>query len=113
MGSETRQRNHHINVRVNAEELALIKDIARQCSMKPSGLLRALGTNYQPKSTVDHQAILELLRLRGDLGRVGGLLKMWLSSPEKEDAAKTFEIEGVVQRLTLLQSEIRKQVLNL
>ena len=28
MGSETRQRNHHINVRVNAEELALIKDIA-------------------------------------------------------------------------------------
>ena len=34
-------------------------------------------------SVIDHRKVDELVRVNGDLGRLGGLLKLWLSNDEK------------------------------
>ncbi len=51
--------------------------------MSDSAYLRALGLDMPVKSTLDQEAILELARINGDLGRLGGLLKMWLTNQDR------------------------------
>ena len=82
--SEKRKRSPMIGVRVTLEEKAIIQKKASQCSKKPGTYLRDLGLGKTIKSTVDAQAFLEISKLRADLGRVGGLVKAWLSPWEKE-----------------------------
>ncbi len=45
-----------------------------------SAYLRMLGLGYQPKSLVDNDRVIELAKINGDLGRLGGLLKLWLTN---------------------------------
>ena len=52
--------------------------MARQVRLPASTLMRNLALGYSPPSRVDQETFLELFRLRGDLGRIGGLLKLWL-----------------------------------
>ena len=48
-----------------------------------SSLLRRLGMGHQPPSVLDSKLILELAKINGDQGRLGGLLKMWLTNDER------------------------------
>src|SRR5690554_1793850 len=106
MGSETRARNLQIKVRVNQEELDEITRTAEQCDLKPSTFLRELGLGHEPKSTVDIQAFEKLAQLHGDIGRVGGLLKMWLADNSKSGFGRHLNIPELVDRLIALQEEI-------
>ncbi|GFE93598.1 plasmid mobilization protein [Acetobacter persici] len=67
-----------IPVKVTAEEKEAIELTARQVRLPASTLMRNLALGYSPPSRVDQETFLELFRLRGDLGRIGGLLKLWL-----------------------------------
>lgn len=106
MGSENRVRNLQIKVRVNQGELEEISKSASNCDLKPSTYLRELGLNHEPKSTIDIQAFEKLAHLHGDLGRVGGLLKMWLSDGSKSNFGRHLNIPELVDRLIELQKEI-------
>lgn len=106
MGSEKRVRALQIKVRVNQQELDEITKAAGSCDLKPSTFLRELGLGYEPKSTIDIQAFEKLAQLHGDLGRVGGLLKMWLSDNSKEGFGRHLNIPELVDRLIELQKEI-------
>ena len=39
-----------------------------------------LGLGYEPRSIVDNDRVEELAKINGDLGRLGGLLKLWLTN---------------------------------
>ncbi|CAA6824383.1 MAG: Unknown protein, partial [uncultured Sulfurovum sp.] len=39
-----------------------------------------LGMNYPLKSVADQRALSELVKCKSDLGRLGGLFKLWLES---------------------------------
>ena len=79
--SEKRQRRAgKYSVRVDEKEKKLIEKNAKNTGLTPASLMRVLATGHQPKSTIDAQNIIELVKLRGDIGRLGGLLKMWLTS---------------------------------
>ena len=80
MGTETRKRTQHILVRVSPEEKKLLKEGAGRCDLSVPAWLRKLGLGHRPASHVDIQAVEKIARLHGDLGRVGGLLKMWLNN---------------------------------
>lgn len=67
-----------IPVRVTLGEKAEIALVARKVRLPQSRLLRELGLGRSPPSLVDLEALSILTRLRGDLGRLGGLLKLWL-----------------------------------
>ncbi len=110
MGSESRKRSKIIMVRVSDTEYDSITDIAQQCDLTTAALLRELGLGHQPDSKIDLRAIETLAKLHGDMGRVGGLLKMWLSSKEKQASAKQLKVDTVVHELIELKNEIANVV---
>ncbi|KJV05160.1 conjugal transfer transcriptional regulator TraJ [Methylocucumis oryzae] len=75
----TRKGSTPILVCVTPDEKQKIEALARQTGLSTSAYLRELGLGYVPKSIVDYQHMLELSKLGGDLGRLGGLLKLWLT----------------------------------
>jgi len=76
----TRKGSTPIVVRVTPDEKAVIESLAKQTGHSTSAYLRLLGQGYVPKSIVDHGKVMELARINGDLGRLGGLLKLWLTN---------------------------------
>ena len=76
----TRKGSTPIVVRVTPDEKTAIEDFARQTGYSTSSYLRMLGLGYLPKSIVDNQQVMELAHINGDLGRLGGLLKLWLTN---------------------------------
>jgi len=108
MGSETRRQNATpIFVRVSAEEKAKLQALAAACSCSVPALMRRTALGHQVTSTLDHQHMLDLMRLRGDLGRIGGLLKLRLTAadgytPDGESAT----IRDLLAQLSALQAQI-------
>jgi len=77
------RRDRWIQIRANAEEAGVIIAQARAVGMTVGAYLRAVGAGYQPRAVVDQDRIDAMLKVNGDLGRLGGLLKLWLSDDEK------------------------------
>jgi len=96
----TRKNSTPIVVRVTPEEKAAIDGLARQTGHSTSAYLRLLGLGYAPKSIVDNKKVLELAKINGDLGRLGGLLKLWLTND-----ARTAQFGDNVIRATLARIE--------
>ena len=76
----TRKGSTPIVVRVTPDEKAAIEEFSRQTGRSMSAYLRMLGLGYVPKSLVDNDRVMELAKINGDLGRLGGLLKLWLTN---------------------------------
>lgn len=113
---QSRQRTRNLRVPVLPNEEADIKNNAANCGLSTAAYLRALGLNYTPKTMLDNQTALELLKLGADMGRVGGLLKMWLTNDDRlksmgKDKVKPI-IEGLLNDLkdnqTLIMENIKK-----
>jgi hypothetical protein len=65
------------------EEKRVIDVAARQCGMSTSAYLRAIGLGLPVKSVLDQEAVADLVKVNADQGRLGGLLKLWLTNDEK------------------------------
>lgn len=78
--SDCRKRSLRTYVRMTPEEREIIEGNASACGLSVPEFLRRLGKNERITSTVDKQALLKLLDVHADLGRLGGLLKLWLSN---------------------------------
>ena len=76
---ESRDRNRPLKVVVSERERAEIETRAAATGLSVSAYLRNLGLGFQPQSTMDHEAVLALLKVNADQGRLGGLFKLWLS----------------------------------
>ena len=96
----TRKGSTPIVVRVTPDEKTAIESLARQTGHSTSAYLRLLGQGYLPKSIVDHVKVIELARINGDLGRLGGLLKLWLTND-----ARTAQFGESTVRATLARIE--------
>ena len=97
--SPARRASPHIKVWLLPSEKATIQAKASAHTLSDSAYLRTLGLDMPIRSTVDQEAILELAKINGDLGRLGGLLKMWLTNRDRainEDriTALVAELEG-------------------
>lgn len=97
--SPARRSSPHIKVWLLPSEKAAIQAKASAHTLSDSAYLRTLGLDMPIRSTVDQEAIQELAKINGDLGRLGGLLKMWLTNRERvinEDriTALVAELEG-------------------
>jgi hypothetical protein len=53
---------------------------AEHCGLSVSNFMRTVGLGIGVVSVVDHRKVDELVRINGDLGRLGGLLKLWLAN---------------------------------
>jgi hypothetical protein len=86
--------------------------------MSESAYLRTIGMGGEIRSVVDFEKVLELTKMAGDLGRLGGLLKLWLTKPERlakfGEARIRDAIEGALDEIYKSQSalqEVARQVL--
>ena len=74
----TRKAGRHLRVPVLPDEEAQIKQLAASTGLSVASYLRNVGLGYQVRGILDNKRIEELARINGDLGRLGGLLKLWL-----------------------------------
>ena len=112
MGSQTRIRKQCIKVWVDEHEKEKVEDNAKGCNQSASSFLRNLGMGYTPKSMIDHKAVGDLMQLNGDLGRLGGLLKMLLSNEEGfvGHEENMVEVSSLLNGLNDLRNNIREKV---
>lgn len=103
-----RRRRHHLRVPVFPDEAAAIKGQARQAGMSVARYLREVGQGYRIRGIVDYEQVRELARINGDLGRLGGLLKLWLTNDERTAQFGEATLRAVLGRIEATQDEMGK-----
>jgi hypothetical protein len=103
---QTRKGHTPINVWVTPDEKASIAAYARQSGQSASAYLRLLGLGYAPKSLVDHREVERLAKINGDLGRLGGLLKLWLTNDVRTAQYGEPVIRAVLDRILDTQAKM-------
>jgi hypothetical protein len=91
------------------EERATIERLAKTTGLSVSTYLRTLGMAYEPKSILDAQHVLELLKACGDLGRLGGLLKLWLVEKPGQ-GAPVAEVRRLLEQIQEAREAIVEKV---
>ena len=110
----TRRESTPVKVWVTPEEKAAIAERAAAHSMSASRYLRALGLALPIQSTIDQRAVLELVKINADLGRLGGLIKMWLTSNESFESgsaqAVQRKLDGTLDQIRALQKQMSERI---
>lgn len=101
-----RPRGERVSVWVTPEEAAGLSDMAKQVGMSQSAYLRAVGLNQPVHSVLDLQAVQTLAKVNGDLGRVAGLLKLWLTE-KRAQGERPAEVETLMRDFRILQGQVR------
>lgn len=81
--------------------------------MSPSRYLREVGQGYQINGVVDYEQVRELARINGDLGRLGGLLKLWLTNDERTAQFGESTIHAVLDRIIDTQDQMSAVMLSI
>lgn len=104
-----RPRGQHIRVWVNNDEKAELADRAAQAGLSLSAYMKVAGLNAPIRARSDLSAVTDLVRVNGDLGRVAGLLKLWLAE-KRGQSARSMDIEKVMIEFRALQASIREKM---
>lgn len=114
---ETRKHGKHLRVPVLPDEEVIIKENAAKVSLPVAEYLRRLSLGHVIKSTLDSQSVLKIVKINADQGRLGGLLKLWLSDDEKLAASRPQVTPGILRellkRIEKNQDEMLRLVQNL
>jgi len=104
-GRGARPRGMRLEVWVTPEERAEIAARAAEAGLSVSAYLRAAGLNHPVRSVLDLRAVADMGRVNGDLGRVAGLLKLWLAEKQGHGAHPA-DVEALLRRFRALQTEL-------
>jgi hypothetical protein len=108
-GNGPRDRINHLQVVVDVQEREEIRARAAAAGLSVSAYLRAAGLGHRVQSVLDHKAVGDLVKVAGDQGHLGGLLKLWLVvQPGK--GAPEIEVRRLLDRLGDLQSTLAEIV---
>lgn len=113
-----KRRDIKITVRVNQDEQENLVLNSNKYGLKIPGYLRSLGLNYPIKSIVDEKAAANLLKVNADMGRLGGLFKMWLEDnrADKHDFSNTRtykDIDNLVNDIERLKLILKNEALKI
>jgi hypothetical protein len=103
-----KKRSHHLRVPVFDDEKDAIEAQATRAGMSVARYLREVGQGYQIKGVVDYEQVRELARINGDLGRLGGLLKLWLTDDVRTAQFGQSTILAVLSKIEATQEEMGK-----
>ena len=89
-----------IKTYVSETEYEQIFSSAEQCSLSLSAFAKAVCLGHEIRSSTDQQTRRELLKLNGDQGRLGGLLKMLIldNGNNRKTAEKLLREIGQTQK---------------
>ena len=94
---------------VSDEEYAKITEKARMFGLSVSQFAKAVCLGFEVHSREDQHARGELRRVHADLGRLGGLLKMWLTNEDEH----LVNVRRLLGELEARQAELRRVVARL
>ncbi len=90
---------------MNNDEKAELADRAAQSGLSLSAYMKAAGLNAPIRARADLSAVADLVRVNGDLGRVAGLLKLWLAE-KRGQGLRPFDVEKMVGDFRVMQTEL-------
>ena len=105
MKGERRDRQRPLRVVVSDDERARIEQRAAAAGLSVSAFLRAAGLHQPIRSVLDHEAVVALAKVNADQGRLGGLLKLWLSGEAGEGVSAT-DIRQLLDRIGEAQAKL-------
>ena len=88
------------------DERETIEQQARSTGLSKSSYLLRVGMGYPIRSIVDHHQIEELVKINGDLGRLGGLLKLWLSKEQSVGGIDARTIRETLKKIDRTQDQM-------
>jgi hypothetical protein len=107
-----RKRWQHLRVPVLPEEKAAIKRQADAAGLSVAAYLRNVGLGYEIHGVLDYRCVDDLARANGDLGRLGGLLKLWLTNDERIMQFRPVKMRAIIlqvlAKIERNQDELRK-----
>ena len=106
--SPPRRDSTPIYVWVTSQEKAGIQEMARTTGNSASGYLRKVGLGYEVRSILDFGRAQDLVKVNADLGRLGGLLKLWLAGDKRLEGYSQIELRRLVLML-LVKVETNQQ----
>lgn len=106
--SPGRKRKKHLRVPVFPDEQARIEAAAAQAGRSVASFLRDVGQGYPVRGVMDYEKVRELAAINGDLGRLGGLLKMWLTDDARTAHFGDATIRALLARIEGTQDKMRE-----
>lgn len=103
----TRKSSTPIKVYCLPEEKAQITENAKAAGLSLSTFLLRVGAGFEVRTVLDYQRIEELARINGDLGRLGGLLKLWLTNDERLRGVRAEELRRLLSGIERNQEVMR------
>ena len=102
----TRRNSTPIKIYCLPEERELIEKNAKAAGKSVSSFLLAVGQGYKVTGIVDAEQVQEMAKVNGDLGRLGGLLKWWLTDDARTAKFTPSTIRAVLSKIEDTQEEI-------
>ena len=93
---------------VTPDERAVLAGRAESAGLSLSAYLRAAGLNHPIRSRTDIAAAQDMLHVAADLGRVAGLLKLWLAE-RRGVGAPAVDVDQMMAEFRELQREVRNK----
>lgn len=102
----TRKSSPPIKVYCLPEERRQIEENARAAGLTLSTYLLHVGMGYQIRGVVDNTEVEKLAKINGDLGRLGGLLKLWLNDDVRAAQFGESAIRAALSRIVDTQDKM-------
>jgi hypothetical protein len=101
-------RIKRLRVPVLPVEEGAIKKLAASTGLPVAVYLRNLGLGYQVHNILDNERVEELARINGDLGRLGGLLKLWLTDDQRTVHYGERLIRALLSKIEITQVKMQE-----
>ena len=95
-----------IKLYVSDIELQVIMQNANKASLSLSTFGKKVCLGYEINSKIDSKSVLDLIKVNADLGRLGGLLKLWLTTPDRNE----FEVRKLLKSLESLKTDLEAKI---
>ena len=111
--AKSTKRDKRLRVPVLPEEEIMIKAKAIEAGLTIAEYLRNLGMGYTVPSVIDNRQVDVLLRINADLGRLGGLIKLWLTNDSRTKYIGKSQLHMTLDTIRETQSVMLNEVMKL
>ena len=102
------RKHRQLRVPVLPVEEEAIKKMAASAGLPVAAYLRNVGLGYQVRGILDNKRVEELARINGDLGRLGGLLKLWLTDDPRTRQFGESTIRALLSKIEDTQDKMHE-----
>jgi len=107
------KRDKKLRVPVLPVEEIAIKSKAQESGLTVAEYLRNLGLGYSVPSVIDNRQVDTLLKINADLGRLGGLIKLWLTNDKRSKLIGKSQLHRTLDSIRNTQSAMLDVIMKL